>query len=124
VAAAIVSHHLTPAGVFAAGADADPTVLAHARANDPGNVRTTVPMLVVQGTADGTVPPALTDTYVTTKACPIGDTVQYLHVTGATHGTVVYLAAPTIVAWMNARLAGAPAPTTCASPGDVATLTP
>jgi alpha-beta hydrolase superfamily lysophospholipase len=121
---AIIDHHLTPAGVFAAGADTDPTVLAHARANDPGDVRTTVPMLVVQGTADGTVPPQLTDTYVTTKACPIGDTVQYLHVTGATHGSVVHLSAPTIVAWMNARLAGTPAPTTCGKPGDVATLTP
>lgn len=124
VAAAIVSHHLTPAGVFAAGAGSDPTVLAHARANDPGDVRTTVPMLVVQGTADGTVPPPLTDTYVTTKACPIGNTVQYLHVTGATHGTVVFASAPTIVSWMNARLAGRSAPTTCGRPGDVATLTP
>ena len=124
VARAIVAQHLTPTGVFAAGAGSDPTVLAHARANDPGDVRTTVPMLVVQGTADGTVPPPLTDTYVTTKACPIGDTVQYLHVTGATHGTVVFEAAPTIVAWMNARLAGTPAPSTCGRPGDVATLTP
>jgi pimeloyl-ACP methyl ester carboxylesterase len=98
--------------------------LAHARANDPGTLRTSVPMLVVQGTADRTVPPPLTDTYVTTKACPIGDTVQYLHVTGATHDTVVFDAAPAIVSWMNARVAGAAAPTTCGRPDDVATLTP
>ena len=81
-------------------------------------------MLVVQGTADRTVPPALTDAYVTTKACTIGDTVQYLHVTGATHDSVVSEAAPTIVTWMHARLAGSPAPTTCDRPGDVATLNP
>jgi pimeloyl-ACP methyl ester carboxylesterase len=124
VAEAVVTHHLTPGEVFTAEAASDPTVLAHARANDPGNVRTAVPMLVVQGTADGTVPPPLTDTYVTTRACPIGDTVQYLHVTGATHGTVVIESAPTIVAWMDARLGGSPAPTTCGRPGDVATLTP
>jgi len=124
VARAIVTHHVTPGGVFAPGASSDPNVLAHARANDPGSVRTPVPMLVVQGTADGTVPPPLTDTYVTTKACPIGDTIQYLHVTGATHGTVVFLAAPTIVSWMDARLAGTPAPSTCGRPRDVATLTP
>jgi len=124
VAEAIATRHLTSASVFAPGAGSDPTVLAHARANDPGNVRTTVPMLVVQGTADRTVPPPLTDTYVTTKACPIGDTIQYLHVTGATHGTVVIYAAPTIVAWMNARLAGSPAPSTCGRSGDAATLTP
>ena len=98
--------------------------MAHARANDPGTVKTSVPMLVVQGTADGTVPPALTDSFVTTMACPIGDTVQYLHVTGATHGTVVFEAAPTIVAWMDARLAGAPAATTCGQPGDVSVLRP
>ncbi len=124
VAAAIASHHLQPQQVFASGASSDLFVLSHARANDPGNVVTNVPMLVVQGTADGTVPPALTDTYVTTKACPIGDAVQYLHVPGATHGSVVFVAAPTIVAWMDARLAGSPAPTTCGRPGDVATLTP
>jgi hypothetical protein len=81
-------------------------------------------MLVVQGTADGTVPPGLTDTYVTTKACPIGDTVQYLHVPGATHETVVFVAAPAIVAWMDARRAGTPAPSTCRRPGDVDTLQP
>jgi len=121
---AAAAQHLGPQQLFAAGAGADPAVMSHARANDPGNVRTDVPMLVVQGTADGTVPPPLTDTYVTTKACPIGDTVQYLHVTGATHGTVVFVAAPIIVSWMNARVAGSPAPTTCGQPGDAATLTP
>lgn len=124
VAAAIVAHHLRPAQVFQAGAENDPVVVAHARANDPGTVRTSVPMLVVQGTADGTVPPALTDSFMTTKACPIGDTVQYLHVTGATHGTVVFEAAPTIVAWMDARRAGEPAATTCGQPGDVSILRP
>ena len=124
VAAAIVAHHLTPAEVFTPGAGTNPVVLAHARQNDPGNVRTPVPMLVVQGTADGTVPPPLTDMYVTSKACPIGDTVRYLHVTGATHESVVFVAAPTIVSWMNARRAGIPAPSTCGRHGAVAVLTP
>jgi pimeloyl-ACP methyl ester carboxylesterase len=124
LANAIVANHPTPAAVFAAGLGTDPNVLAHARANDPGNVRTTVPMLVVQGTADGTVAPPLTDTYVPSKACPIGDTVQYLHVTRATHGTMVFVSAPTILAWMNARLTATPASTTCRQAGDVAVLTP
>jgi alpha-beta hydrolase superfamily lysophospholipase len=124
VAEAVVTHHLTTGAMFTATAATDPTLQAHARANDPGDVRTTMPMLVVQGTADRTVPSPLTDTYVSTRACPIGDTVQYLHVTGATHGTVVIESAPTIVAWMNARRAGSPAPTTCGRPGDVADFTP
>jgi pimeloyl-ACP methyl ester carboxylesterase len=124
VAEAIAAHHLQPVQVFLQSAENNPVVVAHARANDPGNVRTLFPMLVVQGTADRTVPPPLTDSFVTTKACPIGDTVEYLHVTGATHDTVVFEAAPTIVAWMDARLAGDPAPTTCNRPDDVSTLMP
>jgi hypothetical protein len=124
VARAISAHQLRPAGVFLTSAATDPNVLAHAKANDPGNVRTLAPMLVVQGSADETVPPALTDAFVTTRACPVGDVVEYLKVTGATHGTVVFSSAPAIVAWMNTRVGGKLAPTTCGQPGDAATLTP
>lgn len=123
-ARAIAAHHLTPEDVFKASAETDPAVLAHARANDPGRVRTPAPLLVVQGTADATVPPPLTDAFVATAACPIGDTVEELHVPGATHASVVEVAAPAIVAWMQARLAGTPAPTTCGQPGDATTLAP
>jgi pimeloyl-ACP methyl ester carboxylesterase len=121
---AIGSRHLTATSVFAPGAATNPVVIAHAKMNDPGRVKTLAPMLIVQGTADTTVPPALTDEYVTTMACPIGDTVDYLHVTGATHGTVVNVAVPTIAQWMTARLQGTTAPSTCGRSGDVATLTP
>jgi pimeloyl-ACP methyl ester carboxylesterase len=122
LADAITSRHLSPAELFPTSAQTDPNVIAHAQANDPGNTVTQVPMLVLQGTSDGTVPPALTDVFVTTKACTIHDHVEYLHVTGATHGTVVFSAAPAIVAWMDDRLAGKVAPTTCGRAGDVATL--
>ena len=118
----ITSQHMTPEVAFRSSAVSNPAVLAHAKLNDPGQVRTAPPMLVLQGTADATVPPALTDGFITTKACPIGDTVDYLHVTGATHGTVVFVAAPTIVQWMTARLTGEPAPTTCGQPGNLGTL--
>ena len=121
---AISAQGLTPASVFAPGATTNPVVTAHAKLNDPGHVRTPAPMLIVQGTADTTVPPSLTDGFVQSQACPIGDTVDYLHVTGATHGTVVNVSVATIVGWMNDRLHGMPAPSTCAKPGDVATLSP
>ena len=121
---AIASDHITPKVEFRSSAASNPVVLAHAKMNDPGQVRTSPPMLVLQGTADATVPPALTDHFVTANACPIGDTVDYLHVTGATHGTVVLVAAPTVVQWMTDRLAGTPAPTTCSQPGGVSTLSP
>jgi alpha-beta hydrolase superfamily lysophospholipase len=121
---AIGSRHLTATSVFQPGAATNPVVIAHAKMNDPGRTKTPAPMLVVQGTADTTVPPALTDEYVTTMACPIGDTIDYLHVTGATHDTVVNVSVATIVAWMSARLGGSTAPSTCGRTGDVATLTP
>ena len=118
----ITSQHMTPEVAFRSSAVSNPAVLAHAKLNDPGQVRTAPPMLVLQGTADATVPPALTDGFITAKACPIGDTIDYLHVTGATHGTVVFVAAATIVQWMTARLTGKPAPTTCGQPGNLGTL--
>ncbi len=122
VARAIAAHHLSPAGVFLTSAETNPVVRAHAVANDPGNAPTAAPLLVLQGTADTTVPPPLTDGFVTGKACPIGDTVDYLHVAGATHGTVVFVAEPTVLQWMQGRVAGRPAPSTCGSPGDHTTL--
>ncbi|HVA02953.1 MAG TPA: lipase family protein [Acidimicrobiales bacterium] len=121
---AIGARHLSATSVFAPGAATNPVVIAHAKMNDPGQTETPAPMLIVQGTADTTVPPALTDTYVTKMACPLKDTVDYLHVTGATHGTVVTVSVPTITQWMSARLQRSPAPSTCGRSGDVATLTP
>jgi pimeloyl-ACP methyl ester carboxylesterase len=120
----IAAHHLTPQNVFAPGASQNLVILAHAAANDAGQVKTGVPMLVVQGTADTTVPPKVTDAFITGKACPIGDTVDYLHVTGAAHSTIVFDVVPTISQWMLDRLRGAPAPTTCGLPGDVSTVNP
>ncbi|NNN22359.1 MAG: alpha/beta fold hydrolase, partial [Acidimicrobiales bacterium] len=107
--------------ILLASAQSNPDVLAHAKENNPGQVKTDAPMLVVQGTSDTTVPPILTDAYVTSSACPIGDTIDYIHFTGATHGTIVKVAAPTILSWMQARLAGTTAPTTCGQSGDLST---
>jgi alpha-beta hydrolase superfamily lysophospholipase len=121
---AIGSQHLTATSVFQPGAATNPVVIAHAKLNDPGRTKTPAPILVVQGTADTTVPPALTDDFVTKTACPIGDTIDYLHVTGATHGTVVNVSVPTITEWMTARLAGTTAPSTCGRSGDVGTISP
>jgi alpha-beta hydrolase superfamily lysophospholipase len=124
LASVISSRHLTPSSVFAPGAATNPVVVAHAKLNDPGRVMTPSPLLVVQGAADTTVPPALTDAYVTKMACPERDTIYYLHVPGATHETVVDVSVPTIAQWMTARLHGATAPSTCGLPGDVQTLSP
>ena len=65
---AIGSQHLTATSVFQPGAATNPVVIAHAKLNDPGRTKTPAPILVVQGTADTTVPPALTDDFVTKTA--------------------------------------------------------
>ena len=122
LSSAITARHLTPSSVFQPDAATNPVVVAHAKLNDPGLTKTLAPMLVVQGTADTTVPPSLTDEYVTHMACPIGDTIDYLHVRGATHATIVYVSVPTITQWMTQRLRATAAPSTCGRPGDVETL--
>ncbi|MGH9306699.1 MAG: lipase family protein [Acidimicrobiales bacterium] len=121
----IAKDHLTVSQVFVPSAATNPVVVAHARMNDPGRVHTDVPMLVVQGTADTTVPPALTDLYVQKMACPIGDKMDYLKFRGVTHGQIPTAAAPTILAWMSGRLhPGSGSPVTCGLPGDARTVTP
>ena len=120
----IASRKVSGSDVFLPGLASSPVVGAHARLNDPGRVRTAAPILVVQGTADTTVPPALTDAYVDDMACPVGDSIDYLHVDGATHATIPQAAAPDVLAWMADRLAGRPPPTTCGAPGDARSITP
>jgi pimeloyl-ACP methyl ester carboxylesterase len=118
------SQHLTVANLFLPSAAKNAVVVAHAKLNDPGRVKTAAPLLVVQGTADTTVPMVLTDAYVSSFACPDADTIAYYHVTGATHGTVVFQAEPLILSWMEARLKGEKAPSTCGDPSHVLAYVP
>ncbi len=106
--------------LFTPNVSSDPLVMDYARLNDPGRVKTLAPILVVQGTADTTVPKFLTDGYVTNFACPIGDTIDYLYYTGANHNTILSSAFADIQSWIAARLSGAAPPTTCGLPGDSA----
>ena len=107
---------------FLPDASTNPSVVAHARLNDPGRVRTVPPMLIVQGTGDNQVPAVLTDLFVTGSACPLGDVVEYVHYPGAGHDQVTFEAVPRIIAWAAERLTGhQAAPTTCGRPGDAVT---
>jgi alpha-beta hydrolase superfamily lysophospholipase len=119
---ALKAQGLHGSDLFNAGLLADPVVISHGQANDPGRVKTGVPVLVVQGTADTTVPSSLTDGYVQNMACPVGDTLDYEKFPGATHGLIPFAAASTVLAFFEARLAtsdSGPAPvSTCGQPGD------
>ena len=113
--------NLTPyanSDLFAANISANPLVMDYARLNDPGRAATPAPILVVQGTADTTVPQFLTNGYVSNFACPIGDTIDYLTYQGANHGSVLAMAAADVQNWIEARLSNQTPPTTCGLPGD------
>ena len=94
----------------------DPRVTEPARsvaiANDPGHARSAAPILLVQGTADGTVVPARTEK-LRGQLCALHEPVAQVIVPGGTHDSAIGTAKPQIGAWLADRLAGAAAPTSC-----------
>jgi alpha-beta hydrolase superfamily lysophospholipase len=80
--------------------------------NSAGNRPAGAPLLVVQGSADTTIPQVLSDAW-TKKACALGDTVDYRVSPGATHTSVIDAAQRDVLAWLADRAAGAPAPSIC-----------
>jgi len=89
-----------------------PTIRSLLHENSAGNRPAGAPVLIVQGTADTTIPKVLTDAFAA-KACAAGDTVDERVYDGATHGTVIVAAQDDVVQWLADRVAGEPAPTTC-----------
>ena len=75
------------------------------RKNSAGNRRIGVPVLVIQGDADRTIPKGLTDRFAS-KACAVGDTVDYRTYPGTSHDGSLSAAQPDILAWIAARAAG------------------
>jgi pimeloyl-ACP methyl ester carboxylesterase len=98
--------------VFAHDPLSIPSIKARLHENSAGNRPAGAPLLLVQGTADTTIPKPLTDAFAA-KACAAGDTVDYRTYDGATHSTVVTAAQDDVVRWLQSRVAGTPAPTTC-----------
>jgi hypothetical protein len=110
-----------PSGTeFLTDAPNNPELVALAHLNNPGQTRTEAPMLIVQGTGDNQVPAALTDQFVSRMACPIGDHVDYVHYTGATHDQIPFRSAPLILSWAMSRLNRLEAPDTCGGQRDFA----
>jgi hypothetical protein len=81
-------------------------------ADTPGSTRTAAPMLVYQGLSDDVVYKVFTDQYVH-KACALGDTVEYKTFSGKDHYEENVAAEKDVLEWMQARLAGIAAPSTC-----------
>jgi hypothetical protein len=74
--------------------------------------RASGPLFVAQGTADNVVLPAWNDAAVA-AACRIGDVVQYTKYAGAGHPALP-AAESDVVAWLDGRFGGVPAPDNCA----------
>jgi alpha-beta hydrolase superfamily lysophospholipase len=85
-------------------------VLAEWAAYDPATVAG--PMLVVQGEADESVLPPITAQLVD-DLCAHRRTIEYRTYPGAGHDEVMAASSTDAAAWMAARMAGEPAPTTC-----------
>jgi alpha-beta hydrolase superfamily lysophospholipase len=99
-------------GVLAHDPRSIPSIQQLLHENSAGNRPAGAPLLVVQGSADTTIPQSLTDAW-TTKACAIGDTVDSMVYPGATHSTVIDAARSDVLSWLADRAAGTPAPSTC-----------
>ena len=80
----------------------------------PGKTPTAAPMLVYQGLSDDVVYKVFTDAYVD-KACALGNTVEYKEFSGKDHYEENDAAEKDVLEWMQARLAGIAAPSSCAA---------
>lgn len=90
-----------------------PAWVARLDENSPGRVPTDVPIWLIQGEADMVVPVLLTNV-LADRLCEVGNQVQYEVFPGFGHDDSTRMNMDEMLAWTAARLAGEPAPTTCA----------
>lgn len=81
-------------------------------ADTPGTTPVAAPMFVYQGLSDDVVYKVFTDQYVH-KVCALGDTVDYQTFSGKDHYEENDAAEKDVLEWMQARLSGVAAPSTC-----------
>ncbi len=81
-------------------------------ADSPGSRPVAAPMFVYQGLSDDVVYKVFTDKYVQ-KACALGNTVEYKTFSGKDHYEENSAAEKDVLEWMQARLGGLPAPSSC-----------
>lgn len=80
--------------------------------NDPGQVKSDAPLLLVQGDQDVLVIPARTASLFG-RECRLGQVTQMVTIPGADHDTVTPKAADQVSAWVADRFAGEPATDDC-----------
>ena len=82
------------------------------RENSPGDVSTTIPLLVAQGESDTLVRPDVTSEYVQAQ-CAAGASIEYVTYPHTGHFAVRTVAAPMVRDWLLARLRGDPTDPGC-----------
>ena len=80
--------------------------------NTIGALPPAIPVLLLQGSADDTIRPAVTEDYAR-LLCGAGSRVELLTYLGVGHGTIAMKGARDAVAWISNRLAGSNAPSQC-----------
>jgi pimeloyl-ACP methyl ester carboxylesterase len=102
---------LVPASAFRSDAVLQP-LLRVAAASDAAPLKITVPILLLQGSTDTTVPKTSSDG-LDKALCANGATVRYEVYQGLSHRQVVPASANDALAWIGARFAGNAAPSNC-----------
>ena len=93
----------------------DPVAREVVMANDPGHVAVDAPMLLLYGTLDWWVVPDRVK-FLFNRLCDIGQVAEIVEVPDADHGNLMEVGADPITAWLQARIAGEPAPDSCSDP--------
>jgi alpha-beta hydrolase superfamily lysophospholipase len=81
--------------------------------NSPGATDPHVPILLVQGSRDEQIPLGVS-AELAARYCRLGATVARRVYAGADHEGVINAAQAAVLAWINARVQGRPAPSSCA----------
>lgn len=80
--------------------------------NTVGTLPPSIPILLLQGAADDTIRPSVTQDYAR-RLCAAGSRVEMLTFPGVGHGTIAMKGARDAVSWISDRLAGRAAPSQC-----------
>jgi alpha-beta hydrolase superfamily lysophospholipase len=80
--------------------------------NSPGHAAAGAPLLILQGTADPTVEPHWTRSFVS-LVCSKHETIEFLQYKGVKHLDIADKSEPDVAAWIRDRFAGKPAPDNC-----------
>ncbi len=102
---------LPPSDIFKPDAQLQPLLLDFAR-NESNRVHSDVPILLLQGDADGVVPAFMT-TLVDGELCSNGTRVTYDILSGKTHGSIVSDSLTPTRTWVAERLANAAPSANC-----------